>query len=146
MENHFAVWIDDLLGAVKTNPAPDSIKLIERCGKNCATRNNVIGLMRQLREDAAHCNTRTEFVEFLREQLPMITFSETPDGIVASTVKDKCNCKMAPEISNNKDTLCNCTLGHQKAMWGEFFGKSVDVEIVETILRGGNECVFKIII
>lgn len=146
MNNDFAVWIDDLLGAVKEDSSLNAIKLIESCGRSCAMRNNVLTLMVQLRDDILQCKNRTEIVEFLSRRLPMIAFIETTDGIIVHTVKDKCNCKMASEIFNNRETLCNCTLGWQKAMWSELFGKQVDVEIVGTILRGGSECVFKIMI
>lgn len=145
MTNHFAVWIDDLLGAVKENPSTKTIHLIESCGKSCASRRNVPGIMAQLREDASQCKTRTEILVFLSERLPL-TFDETADGFITHLGNDKCNCTMAPEISNNADALCSCTLGFQRAMWSEFFGRPVEAEIVETVLRGGNECVFKIIV
>ncbi len=42
--------------------------------------------------------------------------------------------------------LCNCILGHEKAMWSIVFGKQVDAKIVESFLRGGKDCVIKIIV
>ncbi|MDR2921250.1 MAG: hypothetical protein LBV72_18045 [Tannerella sp.] len=145
MANHFAVWIDDLLGAVKDDASPNAIKLIESCGKGCASRQNVFEFMVKLRNDASHCKTRTDYVEFLNERLP-VTFTETTDGIIMHLGKDKCGCKMATEITKNADALCNCTLGHEKATWSMFFGRPVDAEIVESFLRGGNDCVIKIIV
>ena len=41
--------------------------------------------------------------------------------------------------------LCNCTFGHEKAMWSSIFGKQVDAEIIDCFQRGGNDCVVKII-
>ncbi len=143
--NDYAVWIEDMLGAIKEDSNQNAIKLIEMCGKGCATRRGAIEHMAKLRDTASHCKTRSEFVEFLSEEFPM-TFIESKDGIIIHYNKDKCTCPMAPEISKNADALCNCTVGHEKAFWSEFFGKPIDVEIVETILRGGNDCVLKIIV
>ena len=36
--------------------------------------------------------------------------------------------------------------GHEVAVWSAFFGKTVDIEIVESHLRGGKDCVIKIIV
>jgi predicted hydrocarbon binding protein len=145
MMNDFAVWIDDLLGAVKEDSSQNATKLIESCGKGCLARRGASEFITGLREAASDCRSRADFVSFLNGKMPM-TFTEDADGIVIHMGKDKCGCKMAPELHNNADALCNCTLGHEKAMWSEFFGKPIDVEIVETILRGGNDCVFKILV
>lgn len=53
---------------------------------------------------------------------------------------------MASKLTQNADMMCECTRGHEKAMWSIFFGKPVDVEIVESFLRGGNDCVIKILV
>ncbi|MDR2915132.1 MAG: hypothetical protein LBV74_09920 [Tannerella sp.] len=50
--------------------------------------------MEQLREAASHCKTRTDYVEFLNERLP-VTFTETTDGI----------------IMHFGDTILMCTIG-----------------------------------
>ena len=145
MNNHFSEWIDDLLGAVKEDAGSEAIRLIESCGKGCASRRNAIEGMAKLRKAASHCKTRTEIVDFLNEQLPIL-FTEAKDGIIMHLGKDKCTCMMAADISQNADMLCNCTRGHEKATWSVFFDRPVDVEIVESILRGGNDCVLKIIV
>lgn len=51
---------------------------------------------------------------------------------------------MTQDISKNADMLCECTRGHEKAVWSAFFGNPVEVEIVESYSRGGNDCVIKI--
>ena len=69
---------------------------------------------------------------------------EVSDGLVMWLGKKSCTCPMASEIHANKEMLCNCTCGHEKAVWSAFFGRPVDVEIVESFLRGGTDCVIKI--
>lgn len=141
--NDLTAWIEDLLGSIKNESNPEAIKLLENCGKCCAIRHNAIESTMKLRESTSNCHTRAEFASFLNERLP-VTFTEVSDGIVMHLGKDKCSCPMSPEITKNSDALCYCTLGHNKAVWSTFFGKPVQIDTVETILRGGNDCVFKI--
>ena len=94
---------------------------------------------------ATNCNTRADYVALLNENIP-VTIREVEDGIIMHLGKEKCSCPIASEISKNEDMLCECTRGHEKAVWSNFFGKPVDVEIVESFLRGGNDCVIKILV
>lgn len=138
-------WMNDLLEAAEANPAPDVLNLIESCGKKCAIRRQAAEQMARLRQAASHCKTRTELVEFLRERIP-VTILESEDGIIMYLGKKACTCPMASEIPRVSGILCNCTCGHEKFAWSVFFGKPVEVEIVESFLRGGNDCVIKIIV
>ncbi len=46
--------------------------------------------------------------------------------------------KEASGVLKNADILCECTRGHEKAVWSAFFGRPVEIDIVESVLRGGN--------
>ena len=48
MEN-LALWIEDLLGNVKENNNPESIKIIKNCGRGCALRAGTIDTMKKMR-------------------------------------------------------------------------------------------------
>ena len=50
------------------------------------------------------------------------------------------------EDTEKNPMLCHCTLGHERAMWSIVFGKQINVEIIESFQRGGNDCVTKIFI
>ena len=99
--------------------------------------------MEKLRQAAAYCKSYSDYVAFLNEMLP-IHIEEVEDGIVMRLNKTKCSCPIAKELRKNADMLCECTRGHEIVTWSAFFGKSVEIEIVESILRGGNNCVIKI--
>lgn len=143
--SNYAEWIDDMLGAAKEVQNPTAIHMIECCGKGCAARKNMEEQFRQMKAAASNCKTRTDYVSFLNGIMPM-TIAETDDGIVIPLGKEKCSCPMADGISKNADMLCECTRGHEKAMWSIFFGKPVEIEIVESFQRGGKDCIIKIII
>ena len=106
-------------------------------------RQNAFEGMEVLRKQASGCKTRSDYAAFLRQVMP-VQIEEVDDGIVMRLGKKSCTCPMASEIHANKEMLCHCTCGHEKAAWSVFFGKPVDVEIVESFQRGGKDCVIKI--
>lgn len=138
-----AEWIEDMLGAVKESKDPTAVCMIECCGKACAARRNAEAVILQLKVGASECKTRVDYVAFLNKNMP-ITVTETEDGILIHFKKKECSCPIAADISQYTDMLCECTKGYEKAIWSIFFGKPVEVEIIESLLRGGNDCVIKI--
>ena len=140
-----AEWIEDLLGAAKESPEPAAAThLLECCGKGCAQRKNAEEGILRLKAAAAQCITRSDYAAFLNSALP-VTVTEAEDGIVMRLGKTECSCPMAKDLSQNTDMLCECTKGHEKTVWGAFFGKPIEAEIMESYLRGGSDCVIKLI-
>lgn len=55
----------------------------------------------------------------------------------------KCTCPLV-KAGLTPDVQCKCTLGWQKETYSAILGRPVDVELEESILRGGKRCVFRI--
>ena len=141
--NIYSQWINDCLSELEKRPAEEAASLLSGCGRACAERRGAIEGNKQLRELAAGCRTRSDYVAFLNTHLPaQVRFTECEDGILFSVGNERCSCPMAEEVKN--PILCSCTCGFNKAAWSEFFGRDVEVEVVESHLRGGKDCVFKI--
>lgn len=138
-----AEWIEDMLEAVKESKDPVAVCMVECCGKACAARKNAETGILQLKASASDCKTRADYAAFLSKALSIIV-TEAEDGIIIHLNKTGCSCPISADISQNADMLCECTRGHEKAVWSAFFGKPVEVEIVESFLRGGDDCVTKI--
>ena len=135
-------WINDLLKTAEESPVPEVIRSIEGCGRGCAQQSGHIGGMLPFKDEAAACKTHEDYYVFFTSKFPFFNAEDTGDGITIHFHKEKCTCPMAPDVSS--PMLCHCTLGHEKAMWGELFGRPVDGEIVESFQRGGNDCVIKL--
>lgn len=43
-------------------------------------------------------------------------------------------------------TYCLCSVGYVKEWYDQLFGKSVEVELVDSVLMGGKRCRFKIMV
>ena len=143
MKNPYAIWIEDLLEEINRNPTPENIRLLDNCGKACAMHQNQMEGIKELKKSASHCKTRSDYIEFFNNTFPFEVI-EDENGIILTLGKEECSCPMAPEVKS--PALCNCTQGHEKAIWSEFFGKEVEIELIETLLRGGNDCIIKIFI
>ena len=136
-------WINYLLTETEKNPTEDKILQIECCGKGCAEQNGHLESAKVLAEAAKGCKTRSDYVTFMQNNFPF-KVEEASDGIIIHYGKEKCTCPMSSEVKS--PMLCNCTLGHEKAMWSIVFGKQVDAEIIDSFQRGGNDCVVKILL
>ena len=135
-------WIEDLLGAAKEH---GDTSLIACCGRGCASRKGFVQGMEQLHQKAAEagCVTAADYAAFLKKTVPF-TIVDVDGGIDLHLNKTECSCPMHKELTRNTDMLCECTRGHEIAEWSAFFGQTVEIEIVESFLRGGRDCVIGI--
>jgi predicted hydrocarbon binding protein len=62
---------------------------------------------------------------------------------VVSPERTECTCPLiAKNLTSSK--VCNCSLGWQQCTYETLLGKKVQVELTESILRGGKRCRFQI--
>ena len=66
-------------------------------------------------------------------------------GIITIASQERTSC-VCPLIETEKvsDNVCNCSLGWQQQTFETVLGKKVEVQIKESIIRGGKRCVFEI--
>ena len=67
-------------------------------------------------------------------------------GTIIKTSPERTDC-FCPLISLQNQTpkiVCNCSLGWQQQTWETILGKKVQVELKESVLRGGKRCIFQI--
>jgi hypothetical protein len=56
-----------------------------------------------------------------------------------------CLCPMAESKPTGlSSTYCHCSLGYLKEMFESRFNRTVDIELLDSILKGGSRCKFKI--
>ena len=139
--NPCASWINSVLASADKTPFPEIICLIEQCGMECARENGHLEAMDKLRGMTSSLQSKADYLDFFRNSLH-INAEEAEDGIILRLNKPRCTCPMAPQVAG--PALCHCTQGHEKLCWSRAFGKPVDVEIVESWLRGGHDCLIKL--
>ena len=67
------------------------------------------------------------------------------DGDVVYLICPECFCTLVKDgPARLPDTFCACTRGWMKEVFETVVGKPVEVDVVETIKRGGQQCRFTI--
>ena len=139
---HMQYWLGDLLEGIENDKA-NCAGLLKKCGEGCAKR-NALPHMGGIKAEIGGTNDINKITEIIgrhtgAECLP------TPGGFVITYNRGKkCDCALVSAGYVSSPAFCNCTLGFQETIWGAAFNKPVKVEILETFLRGGDRCSYKI--
>jgi len=107
-------------GEPKGNPAPDALeKFIERY------------------------NTYEANAVYREDNVIHYKYIGNPQGLKVSG--GHCLCPLAETVPKGISGMyCQCSAGYVGEMFRGFLGKPVKVELVDSLLRGGKECRFKI--
>jgi hypothetical protein len=131
-------WVKNLVEIVDAYLDEETkIKLFESCGQACAhggpiriaeeCQGNLDGWLATLRK----WHGGEELVQ--------------REGDIIHVLCTECLCTLVKDgPARLPDTYCYCSLGWMKETFGTVVGKPVDVELVESIKRGGQECRFTI--
>jgi hypothetical protein len=63
---------------------------------------------------------------------------------VTSPERADCFCPLVGVQDQTPPVACNCSLGWHQGTWETVTGKKVQVELKESVLRGGKRCVFQV--
>jgi hypothetical protein len=133
-------WLTDLLDTIDAElDLPTKVKLIEGCGKGCYNRHSFKqdiakkgeGSLKKL-IDAYHEN----FEAWQEGDIVHIRFGETSPG---------CYCPAARyREAKPNDLHCECTKATHQAIFKDALHRDVQIDILETVRRGGKTCHFAV--
>ncbi len=63
---------------------------------------------------------------------------------VTSPPRRDCFCPWISVANRTPAVVCGCSLGWHRATWETVTGKKVEVQLKESVLRGGTRCVFEV--
>jgi predicted ArsR family transcriptional regulator len=110
-------------------------KILEGVGRTCAKENsefftkfkdNPEGFLEELKQKWAENTSFDKSAKTIR---------------VTGKKQESCFCPFVEKSITPKD-FCNCSIGFNKESFEMVLGKSVNVKIEESILRGGERCTF----
>ena len=110
------------------------VLLMESCGRACARSASVAS--------AKACGgDMAKLVSQMRKWVGKSNVKREGDSI--QIAYDKCYCRLDEELSKQLgDVHCYCSRGWLKEMFETVAGHPVDVELLESIKRGGAQCRF----
>lgn len=119
-----------------------ALVLIEKCGKDCATRRNLIESLAKMRSEVKDAGNMTEMMEMLKSN--HIGDEITAKGNVISLTFNNCYCPIRSEGYISSPEFCHCSKGWVKTVYEAYLQKPVDVKMISAIGRGDSVCHFEI--
>lgn len=130
-------WIGSLLKNFSKLKNPDeAIPLLESCGRDCA-KNGAIQMALEADKNVDN------LLKTLETHLG--AGNAVREGECITIQYLKCYCPLVSGMASQKDSAwCNCSRGWLLEMFETVHGKSVEVELKQSILRGDAQCRFEI--
>jgi hypothetical protein len=136
------LWIHSVIRLMDEELAIEDMgRILERCGQGCAYG---CGMIEKIQKAQMNYDKPDEV--FKKLQSPDIFGDRIMKGEDCYyTICEQCFCPFVSEnLSEIPASYCECTKGWTKTVFQTAFGRSVNVEIEQTILRGGECCRMKI--
>lgn len=108
--------------------------LMQSCGRRCARRGAI--------QIAESCKNDVKKMADIFSKFPDLELTIQDEGSIHVTY-GKCLCELVNHGPKRlPDTYCECSKGWLLEMFETAVQKSVDIEILQTIKRGGDSCKF----
>lgn len=141
MTTNVVNWVETMLDNSTQLGDESGVKLMESCGKSCAERLGTTEAAKKIRRKL----NNTINVDLLINTFKTKVFKESiierqGNTILLEYTHSECGCPLVQELNIKNPMMCNCTRGHTKSIFETLLNRPVEVELVETVLRGGKRC------
>ncbi|MBD3197104.1 MAG: hypothetical protein GF317_18765 [Candidatus Lokiarchaeota archaeon] len=136
-----AEWVFSMLKQLEKKTSREKvIEIMEIDGRKSCTS----GFKNTIRKLKSKSETTKDFIEHLQEHYKKSSFFEYVNEKELISGHSKCY-MMIKSASKpvETDLFCYFCLGHGKEFYETAFNKSVIGEIVDTVMKGGNNCKFR---
>ena len=134
-------WIANLIAGLDEHVDEKTrSKILERCGRQCQSQSFI------KKAKGIYAKSKSD-VEFLEKLASVYKHLHLDQGNVY-IVYPKCYCSQVNKIPRGKlsGTYCNCSVGWAKALFEGALGRPVEVVMEKSIIRGDEQCKFRIIL
>ncbi|MCX6093335.1 MAG: DUF6144 family protein [Candidatus Bipolaricaulota bacterium] len=141
MSKRTQAWIADVVREVEKNTdTATCARILESCGRHCAP-SSLIQKTKEIYKSSAGV---PEFLARLGEVFDAL---QIEDGAVY-VVYPQCYCDQIKGIPTGDvpDAYCNCSVGWIREVFEQAIGRPVKVERVTTVISGGDECRFRVVL
>jgi len=110
-------------------------EIIEQLGRNCFM--NIPWLHNYKGDPEGY------FKEMNQRYGENFNYDKENNIIMIETPERDCVCQLV-DSSITPHVFCNCSIGWQKQAYEMILGKSVNVELLESVLQGSKRCIFRV--
>ena len=141
MVGRTAKWIMTLMDGLDKNVDQKTIaKILEQCGRQCQTQS----FIKKARTIYQKSKNADDFLDKLGQTYKHLH----REGNKMYLVYPKCYCSQVNKLPKGRlsGTYCNCSRGWAKTLFEEATGKSVEVTVEKSIIRGDGQCKLRIML
>jgi len=134
-------WITDVARGIEENTdAATCARILESCGRSCAPA-SLIAKAKAIYKTSAGI---PEFLSRLGEVFDALQIAD--DAVYV--VYPRCYCAQIEGVPMDKvpDAYCNCSVGWIREVFEQTLGHPIRVERIKTVVSGGDECRFRVIL
>ena len=116
------------------------VKVLEPCGRQCQSQSFI--------QKARNIYQKSENIDEFLDKFGQVYKHLHREGDSSYIIYPKCYCSFVNKIPPRKlsATYCNCSRGWAKALFEGALGRSVEVTMEESIMKGDKQCKFRIIL
>jgi predicted Zn-ribbon and HTH transcriptional regulator len=114
-------------------------EILEKRGRGCIGKS----FLKKATDASKSAKSEKEILANLEKNIKMLK----REGDNLFMIYPKCYCHHVKKFDGDiPEYYCNCSKGWIKELFKTALGREIDVEILSTVLRGGKECKFKILL
>jgi len=133
-----AQWINKILDQMEVLDHDRGIKILKNCGVACSNSSQLIKRVENIRNKYKD-NSATEILFKDLQSTYFKPANVTKNDNKITLIFEECTCPLVKQGVNNS-YICNCTLGYTKNIFETLFGRSVEVRLLKSILKGDTIC------
>ena len=134
--NHAKGQLGLLLSEIEDDiPLERREQILEKMGRNCV---GSLGWAEKYK------NNPEGFFEHMKQHSGENITYDREKGLIRVVTRDRdCDCPIV-DSSKTPAYYCHCSIGWQKQVYETILGKKIEVNLVESVLRGSSRCVFEV--
>ena len=135
-----AGWLKTLMDSMEKNLDEETrLKIFKEAGTFCA-KAHATELFKEIK---LKTNDENELVGMLNDKLQGTTWEIIDEGKL-KVIYERCFCPLVEFGLHKSEVQCDCSISWLKYNLKILFNKKVDVELKESVIRGGSKCEFLI--
>ncbi|MEX1376234.1 MAG: DUF6144 family protein [Eubacteriales bacterium] len=136
-------WIDTMLKSLKGKDERLGQRVLEDCGRQCSVENEMVFTAREIGNRYKNASEEEKF-EAMKEAFSTDKYKIYKESGMIYAEYDECLCPLVYKKGEIDGLLCECTKGFTKSIVEAVYGRSADVTILKTILRGDDICLLAV--
>ncbi|MCG8570587.1 MAG: DUF6144 family protein [Spirochaetes bacterium] len=138
-------WVNTILNEISQSKEIQYQRLLDQTGASCSQNHGFIDKALEIRKIVDNLDDINLLIQSFKESTSTIFDINYQDDTLMITYKmNYCPCPIVKNSASSNPVLCNCTKGFIKAIFSTLLSRDIKVELLESLLSGGQMCKLKL--